>query len=52
MTDREKLLTALLQESDRRTRAAVSVLDVIAMLTKAGIEYRHAKQHKPVRTAA
>jgi len=52
MTDREKLLTALLQESDRRAGPEVSVLDVIAILNNAGVEYRHTKQHKTAGVAA
>lgn len=52
MTDREKLLTALLQETDRRAGNEISVLDVIAILQKAGIEYRRTKHHPAVRTAA
>jgi hypothetical protein len=40
MTDREKLLTALLRESDRRAGAEISVLDVIAMLERVGAEHR------------
>jgi hypothetical protein len=40
MTDREKLLTALLQESDRRLGSEVSLLEVIAMLEALGAEHR------------
>ena len=52
MTDREKLLTALVRESDRRVGAEISVLDVIAMLEKLGAEYQLAVHHKAVLTAA
>jgi hypothetical protein len=48
MTDREKLLAALLRESDRRVGAQVSVLDVIAMLDKLGAEHQLAVHHKLV----
>ena len=52
MTDREKLLTALLEESDRRAGAEISlvneisVVDVIAMLEKAGAEHQRVVHHK------
>jgi hypothetical protein len=52
MTDREKLLTALLRESDRRAHVEISVLDVMAMLDKLGAEHQVAVHHKAVRTAA
>lgn len=52
MTDREKLLTALLQESDRRAGADVSVLDVIAILEALGAEHRRVVHHEVVLTAA
>lgn len=52
MTDREKLLTALLQESEHRAGAEISVLDVIALLDKLGAEHQLAEHHKLVRTAA
>ena len=52
MTDREKLLTSLLLESDRRAGAAISVLDVIALLQKAGAEHQLAVHHKLVVHAA
>ena len=42
MTDREKLLTALLQESERRVGAEISVLDVMAMLDALSAEHRRA----------
>lgn len=45
MTDREKLLTALLADSERRVGAEVSVLDVIAMLDRLGAEHRRAVHH-------
>ena len=40
MTDREKLLVSVLNETDRRTRAEVSIMDVIAMLEQSGEEHR------------
>ena len=52
MTDREKLLTALLEESDRRAGAEISVLDVIRMLEKAGAEHQRVIHHKVVANAA
>jgi hypothetical protein len=52
MTDREKLLTALLEESDRRVGAEVSVLDVIDMLEKLGAERRRVVHQEVVHTAA
>ena len=62
MTDREKLLTALLEEHDRRVGAGVSVLDVIALLEALGAEHQRVVHrrvvhgsvvhHKGVRTAA
>ena len=57
MTDREKLLAALLRESERRVGAEVgseevSVLDVIAMLDKLGAEHQLVVHHKSVATAA
>lgn len=58
MTDREKLLTALLQESDRRAGAEISlvseisVVDVIRMLETLGAEHQQVVHHKFVRTAA
>ena len=42
MTDHERLLTALLEESDRRLGARVSVLEVVAMLEALGAEHRRA----------
>ena len=42
MSDREKLLTALLRESERRSAAQVSVVDVMSMLERLGSEYRAA----------
>jgi hypothetical protein len=53
MTDREKLLTALLRENDHRDGTQVSVLDVIAMLEALGAEHRRLVHHEVViRTAA
>jgi len=52
MTDREKLLTALLRETEHRVGAEVSVLDVIAMLEKLGAEHRRVVHHEMRRTAA
>jgi len=52
MTDREKLLIALLKETDRRSGAEVSVLDVIAVLERLGAEYRDFAGHKLGVTAA
>jgi hypothetical protein len=52
MTDREKLLTDLIRESDRRAGAEISVLDVIAMLEQLGAEHQLAVHHKAVLTAA
>ena len=52
MTDREKLLIALLQESDRRAGADVSVLDIIAMLEELGAEHQQVVHHKTMITAA
>ena len=58
MTDREKLPTALLRESDRRAGAEISlvdeisVVDVIAMLENAGAEHQRVVHHKVVATAA
>ena len=56
MTDREKLLTALVQESERRServvRCKVSPLDVVAMLERLGAEHERVVHHKAVRTAA
>jgi hypothetical protein len=52
MTDREKLLTALLQESERRVGAEVSVLDVIAMLERLGVEHQLAVHDKLMLTSA
>ena len=40
MSDREKVLTALLRESERQSPARVSVVDVISMLERFGAEYR------------
>ena len=48
MTDREKLLTALLQESDRRAGADISVLDVVAVLERLGAEHQRVVHHKAV----
>jgi hypothetical protein len=58
MTDREKLLSPLLEESDRRAGAEISlvdeisVVDVIAILDKAGAEHQQVVHHKVVATAA
>jgi hypothetical protein len=58
MTDREKLLTALLQESDRRAGNeislvdTISIVDVIAMLERLGAEHQRVVHHKAVLTAA
>ena len=52
MTDREKLLTALLEESERPAGAEVSVLDVIAMLEQLGAEHQRLVHHKAVLIAA
>jgi hypothetical protein len=52
MTDREKLLISLLQESDRRAGVKISVLDVIAMLDRVGAEHRSAAHHMLVQPAA
>jgi hypothetical protein len=52
MTDREKLLTALLQESDRRVGAEISVLDVLGMLERLGAEHRRAEHRKVAGDAA
>jgi hypothetical protein len=58
VTDREKLLTALLQEIDRRADAEISlvdeisVVDVIAILDKAGAEHQRAVHHRAVLTDA
>jgi hypothetical protein len=52
MTDREKLLTALLEESERRVGAEISVMDVIAILEGAGAEHQRVVHHKVVATAA
>ena len=43
MSDREKLLLALVQESERRSGAKVSVLDVMTMLEILGAEHRQAR---------
>ena len=52
MTDREKLLTALLQESDRRAGAKISVLDIVTMLEQLGAEHQLAVHHRSARPAA
>jgi hypothetical protein len=56
MTDREKLLTALLQASEREAHRGVgddiSVLDVIAMLEALGAEHRRVVHHQGVFAAA
>jgi hypothetical protein len=52
MTDREKLLIALLTESDRRAGAAMSVVEVVALLEKIGTAQRLALHHKSVATVA
>ena len=52
MTDREKLLTTLLQESDRRSGSEISVLDVMAMLEELGAEHQLTVHHKSVKPAA
>lgn len=53
MTDREKLLTALLRECDHRDEMQVSVLDVIAIFEALGAEHRRLVHHEVVvRTAA
>jgi hypothetical protein len=51
MTDREKLQTALVRESDRRAGAEVSVLDVMALLEKLGAEHQRAAHHRLVLTS-
>ena len=48
MTDREKLLIALLRESDRRAGADISVVDVIEMLERLGAEHQQVVHHKLV----
>ncbi len=52
MTDREKLLTALLQESERRVGVEISVLDLMAMLEALGAEHRDAVRRRMLRSAA
>jgi len=56
MTDRDKLLTALLQESERRSERGfggkVSPLDVVAMLERLGSEHQRDVHHKAVLMAA
>jgi hypothetical protein len=52
MTDREKLLTALLEENDRRAGAEISVLDIISMLERLGAEHQQVVHHKVVVRAA
>jgi len=52
MTDHERLLIALLRETERRVGAELSALDVIAMLEKLGAEHRRVLHHKARRTAA
>ena len=58
MTAREKLLTALLEESERRARTEISlvdeisVVDVIAMLEALGAERRGVVHHEVGVTAA
>ncbi len=56
MTDREKLLTALLQQSEREAHrgvdADISVLEVIAMLEAMGAEHRLVVHNEVVITAA
>ena len=58
MTDREKLLTALLQESERRVGAeislvdTISIVDVIAVLERLGAEHQRVVHHKKVLTPA
>ena len=47
MTDRENLLTALLEESDRRAGAEIPLLAVTAMLEQLGAEHRRVA-HQPV----
>ena len=41
MTDREKLLIALLSDAEERDDEAVSLVQVAAMLYEIGDEYRH-----------
>jgi len=48
MTDRERLLNALIVKSDRRAGADISVLDVIALLEKTRAEHQLAVHHKLV----
>ena len=52
MTDREKLLSALLREQDRRAGETVSVLDVIEMLEQLGAEHQRIVHHKVAASAA
>jgi hypothetical protein len=52
MSDREKLLMALLCESERRSGAKVSVTDVIRMLERLGAEHRHARKRDALLTNA
>jgi hypothetical protein len=52
MSDREKLLMALLCESERRSGAKVSVSDVIRMLERLGAEHRHARKRGALLTNA
>jgi len=52
MTDREKLLTALLEEDERLADTEISVLDIIAMLERLGAEHQLVVHHKAVLTAA
>jgi hypothetical protein len=52
MTDREKLLSALLEENDRRAGAEISVLDIISMLERLGAEHQQVVHHKVVVRAA
>jgi hypothetical protein len=52
MSDREKLLLALVRESERRSGAKVSVLDVMTMLEILGAEHRQARKREALLTSA
>jgi hypothetical protein len=52
MSDREKLLMALLEASERRVGAQMTVLDVVSMLDWLGADRRLAEQRKTVLTSA
>ena len=51
MTDREKLLTALLEESERRAGHDISVVQVMEMLERLGAEHRRVAHHRVVLVA-